>query len=193
MRWFDRLLSLIERLAMVAVGIAFALIMLVMTVDAFGRYAFNAPLPFTHELVTGYLMVAASLLALSATLAHGEHVSIDVFVRRMPRRVRLAAQVATGVLGLLFIAAVGYQGLSLTLESLSSGEVKPGVILWPVWITYAFIPLGFGILMLRLTHMTVDAALRLAGAASAGEGEDDDGEHATAPLVDADMSPHRPG
>lgn len=160
-RWLQRIESAAMGIAVVALG----LIMVLLTVDAALRYALNRPLPFTFDLTSMYLMEAAFFLALSHALRKNDHVAIELLVRRMPRRLRHLSSAAVNLLAIGFFLAVFWEGADFSWQSWIDGEVKTGAILWPIWASAVFVPLGVGLLLLRLAHGTAIEILLAAGLA----------------------------
>jgi TRAP-type C4-dicarboxylate transport system permease small subunit len=154
------LIRRLERWAMWLAAGCVVLIMLVVCVDAGGRYLFRKPLPWSFDLVSNYLMVGAAWLALSSTYRHGDHISIDLLRVRLSPRVRAGVDVVTGLLALILFAAIATTNFERTYDSLVGHEYNPGYILWPVWLSFAPIPIGAALLVLRLLHHVVAMATR---------------------------------
>ncbi len=127
-------------------------IMLVVSADAFGRYLFKAPLPVTFELVTFYLLVSSIYMAVAATYRHGDHININLIQAKLPKGVRNAAEIVFCLLTVIVFALIAWGALQHSIEAWRRKEFIPGFIIWPVWLSYLPIPLGAGLLVLRLLH-----------------------------------------
>lgn len=139
--------------ALMAVSfVATLLIMLVVLVNVVLRYGFNVPLPWSHTLISMYLMVAAFFLALPDTLNRNGHIAIDVFQWLIPVRLNHL------LLGLGFLVSVGFVGLIAWLgyndavTAFVKGERLHGSTPWPTWIPKAVMAIGCGVLALRCLH-----------------------------------------
>ncbi len=165
---YDLWLTRAERLAMILAVAALLLIMTLMTADALARYGLNRPLSFVFELVGSYLMVAAFFLALSHTLREDGHVSIDGMVKLLPARLRHAVAVVVWLLAVVFFVLVFIEGIGLTWENWQSGAAKMGAILWPKWLSAIFVPIGVGLLILRLLHRLLESLLLAVRPAAGG-------------------------
>jgi TRAP-type mannitol/chloroaromatic compound transport system permease small subunit len=122
---------------------------LISAVNAIIRKAFNYSSNAFLEM-QWYLFAASFLLAAGYTLLNNEHVRIDVVVGRFSKRVQTWIDVFGFVVFLMPVCiTIIYLGTPFFLQALRSGEISSnagGLTLWPV---YAFIPLGFGLLMLQ--------------------------------------------
>lgn len=137
--------------ALLAVGclMLFSLMMVVVT-DVSLRYLFNKPLAWSYEIISSYLMPGLFFMAASHTLRSNAHVCVDIlhnYVGRKTRRVfeALSSTLATPVFGLA--AWVSAQN---TLKDLEAGSVSSSGMELPTWTISLLLPIGFGLLALRL-------------------------------------------
>lgn len=122
--------KVLNALEIVSALVIFA-IMGVTVVDVVGRYVFNAPLPGSFEL-TQLLMVLVIFSALPAVCRAGAHITVDVLLNMVPKRIRKWPLAVCGVamaVILAFLAVVMW---------FRAGEV------WAVGdtTTYLQVPLG---------------------------------------------------
>lgn len=143
-------LARLERLGLFVAGIAFAAMMLVTVLDVVMRYVLNAPLSWSFELISSYLMVAAFFLAVSATQGRRQHVSVDVLARHLPQRLRCWLAVVSGCAVILLFALIWWAGAQGFWEAWQKNLVMDGQIPWPRWPTYLMIPVGLGLMVPRL-------------------------------------------
>ena len=146
------LLRRLEQATLVASALCVTAIMLIVCYDAAGRYIASQPLRWAFDLVTNYLLVAAAWLAVSATFTSGDHISIDLLHARLPHGTRVAADILCAVLAILVFGGITYGAAQHAREAWSAKEFYPGAVMWPVWLSYAPIPFGAGLLILRLAH-----------------------------------------
>lgn len=162
----DRALRVAEKAGITVAGIFMFAIMLVVVIDVVMRYFFNAPLSWSFELISLYLMVGLFFFSLSDALAHHAHVAVDILHLYMPRRMRHGAELIGYVLATPVFAAIFYMSVITTWESYRGNDVLAGHIAWPTWLAQICVPIGVGILVLRM-------ALRAAGhAVSFASGRD---------------------
>ncbi len=160
----ERPLALLERVGLFVAGLAFAAMMLVTVADVVLRYALNAPLSWTFELISSYLMVGAFFLAVSATQARRQHVYVDILARHLPERLRCALAVASGCAVILLFALIWWTGAEGFLSAWQKNLVMDGEIPWPRWPTYLLIPVGLGLMLPRLVlELAGDAIAAVTG------------------------------
>ena len=136
-------------------------IMLVVVCEVFLRYFFNSPLSWSYELISLYLMVGLFFFALSDTLNHNGHVSVDILHNYMSSHLRQFAEcVAYGCASLVFIGMFDVS-IIRTYDSFIGGDVMAGGIAWPTWVSYAAVPLGCGLMLLRMLFRFVGHGLSL--------------------------------
>ncbi len=145
-RAFDRFEIVLGSLAVIAI----LAMMVAVTADAFMRYAFNAPIHGTQDLVARYLMVAAYFGVLSQAYASGAQIRIDFLLRALPDRAQHVVE-ALGCFGTaILFGLIGWLAGQRAWTSFVRGEVIPGSIPWPIWLTYALVAGGTLLLVLRL-------------------------------------------
>ena len=146
----DRALGRVERVGIAVAALAFAAVMAVTVVDIVSRYALHAPLTWSFDLITNYLLVAGFFLAVSAAQANRQHVNIDLFARMMPPRLRAAVLIPGYSAAIVFVAIIAWAAATAFIGAWNSNLVMDGVIAWPRWPTYLLVTLGAGLLAFRL-------------------------------------------
>jgi TRAP-type C4-dicarboxylate transport system permease small subunit len=158
----DRVLRVIEKAGITVAGVLMFAIMVVVVIDVVMRYFFNAPLEWSFELISLYLMVGLFFFALSDTLAHDAHVAVDILHLYMPARLRHAAELVGYLLATPVFAAIFHLSVITTWQSFQGGDVLAGHIPWPTWVAQLCVPLGVGVLVLRMALRTVGHAVSFA-------------------------------
>jgi TRAP-type C4-dicarboxylate transport system permease small subunit len=140
----------VERVLMAIAMVMMLAVMFIVTADVFMRYAFNSPFSWAYDLISLYLMAGIFFLALSQAYADGAHVSVDVLQQMFPPRLkRLTECVVTGTAFVVFALMADF-GLDRTIDAYVSADVVAGAIAWPTWPSIALMPLGTGLLCIRL-------------------------------------------
>lgn len=155
----DRVHRVLVRLEQGASFVASVMLFVIMTVvvlDVAMRYFFNSPLMWSYDLISLYLMVGLFFFSLSSTLEHNEHVRVDLLLKHFPVWARHLAEVVTYLCAGAVFALIVYVMGAKTLASFAANEVAPGEIPWPTWLSLLAVPLGAGLMLLRML-------LRLAG------------------------------
>lgn len=154
----EAIIRRLENWTMALAGLCVTAMMLVVCVDAAGRYLLRRPLPWSFDLVSLYLMVGAAYFALSSTFRHGDHITIDLFYAKLGKRAQAWVGAVTSGLAAILFAIIAVTAWEKTVEAYVNGEFSPGFVLWPVWLSFLPIPLGSGLLVLRLAHHAIALA-----------------------------------
>ncbi|MES1925828.1 TRAP transporter small permease [Salinisphaera sp. T31B1] len=139
-------------------GVALVAMMVLVSVDVVARYLFNAPLTFQFELTTNYLMVMVATLALPWCERRGSFIRLSVIGRWLGVRGHNLLHAFNAIAAALVLAAIAWFSGVRTLDKYLGGDAMFGVIDWPVWLSTIWVPVGCGMLSLRLV---VDALRRL--------------------------------
>lgn len=143
---------------------ALAALVTVVLWEVVSRRIFNAPTIWAFDLA-GYLQAGGFLLAAGELLRRGEHITVDVFSRNLPLRIRAvvdllaSAVLAVAAFWLALIAA------KQTLSAWSSGQVD-WVSVWAplVWPYYASIVLAMlSLLLAGICRVSAAANIVLTG------------------------------
>lgn len=125
-------------------------IMLIVFCDVIMRYVFHSPLSWAYDLISLYLVAAVFFLSLSAAYSEGAHVNVDILQQTFPPRAIRLTELVTTAIGALVFALITYFGTLRTIDAYASRDVLSGAIPWPTWPSLALVPLGCGLMTLRL-------------------------------------------
>ncbi len=119
-------------LAVVSMSVV-ALMMLTITYDVVVRFTFAAPTDWAYPVnAAGVLLVTA--LSVPYLYAKGQHISMDLLYRALPKRTRRLADgvtaAATAFLGLI-LAVTAYRAMAVAIEG---GLTGSGTFSIPLWI-----------------------------------------------------------
>lgn len=123
------------------------------------RYVLSAPTVWQTELVT-YLLVGATLIGSAYVLMIRGHVSVDLLPHYLTERGRKRQQLASAAAGIFFCGVLLWSGSVLWYDAWVDGWRSETVWAVPLWIPYAALPLGFGLMLLQYI---ADVAARLTG------------------------------
>ena len=154
----------VERIGRAASWLSLAIVVL-MAVNVLLRYAFSIGSVWSQEL-EWHLLAPLVLLGMTYALQQGEHVRVDVFYARYPRRAKAAIDLLAGLLAVALALLVIRYSINYVQQSYAIGEISsdPGGLTHR-WLLKALIPAGFALFALQAAAQSVAAALRLAGAA----------------------------
>lgn len=136
-------------------GVALALIMIVVVTDVTMRYVLQSPLGWSYDLIGTYLMVCVFFFALSDTLHHHGHISIDFFSHSLPRRfTHISLSVGYG-LSTALLAMIAWQAWYRTDAAFSANNLISSTVPWPTWPSYFILCVGSAMITLRCGLQTV--------------------------------------
>jgi C4-dicarboxylate transporter, DctQ subunit len=96
-----------------------------------------------------YLVVWAVCLSFAAVTAADRHVKADLFVSMLPPVLKRAAAVLADALGLGMSAVLTWYGYLVAYDAWDFGDLSTTTLRFPVWIYYAALPMGAGLMALR--------------------------------------------
>lgn len=143
-------LSRLEDVLHVAGCLALAAVALLINADVVLRMLFDEPVEIQFELTEIYLMPALAALSLSRVYRDGGHLSLDVVPEAVWRIGGGAVRIAVLLLSAGFVAALAVKSGQFAARAFARDEIEFGVIDWPLGWAYASVPLGAGVLALRL-------------------------------------------
>jgi TRAP-type C4-dicarboxylate transport system permease small subunit len=146
----ERGLARIEAVVMVVVAALMLTIMLVVVADVFMRYVVNRPFSFTYDLVGLYLLAGLFFLSLSDTFRVRGHVNVDILVQHLGPVGRRWSEIVACLAGLPVFSAIAWLGWERAWDNWVSNDVLAGAISWPTWASAVLVPIGCGLLVLRL-------------------------------------------
>jgi TRAP-type C4-dicarboxylate transport system permease small subunit len=149
----DRGLRALEFIGILFAGVMLLITMCLMSLDAFLRYFFNAPLQWQYTLTSSFLLVALVCPALAWGYRTGGYIRVS--------GTWLLPPVWRGVLiraGLLlscgYISVLAWKSGEYFLDVFQSGETAISTLKWPVWLSWIWVPTGLGLLSARLLVAT---------------------------------------
>ncbi|WP_170134005.1 TRAP transporter small permease [Palleronia aestuarii] len=134
-----------------------SLISMVLSVsaDAIGRYAFRAPFSGNYEFTSFFAMVALTFMGMPGTYASGGHIRLTIFtpfLDRIPGRLSERINVIFGIVAFGLLAwATGQEAI----HKFAVLETTLGAVQFPMYWSYVWVPLGAGLLCLRLLYELV--------------------------------------
>ena len=105
------------------------------------RYLFGAPTIWAQE-ISVYLLLACAFFGFAPTMHAGEHIRIDLLVKRLGANARSALELATCLAVAAFAAVAAWGGYETVLQSLRYGRRSLTLLAVPVWIPQLVVPLG---------------------------------------------------
>ena len=122
-------------------GAALVLMALIGTADIIGTQFLASPVPGTVEIIST-LMVAGIALGLPLAQHARRHVRVEIFIDRLPARVRAALDILAQLSLALMLAGIAWMGWRMFLTSIATNEFAEGLIALPTWPARLALALG---------------------------------------------------
>ncbi len=143
----------IDAIDTVLMGIGGAMLfalMCVVVADVALRYLFNAPLQWSYQVISSYLMPGLFFMAVSHTLKSHAHVAVDILHNYVSRRTRYVFELICSVVATPVFALCAVVSARNTWKDFADAAVSTSGLAVPTWTVSVLLPIGFGMLTLRL-------------------------------------------
>ena len=145
----DKKLEKIEkRSCKVAAALVFIMIFPT-TLDVLLRYTMDEPLPSMIQL-TEFMMVGVVYLGISYVQSIKEHTKIEMATTWLPQRGQDFLDTFGYLVGLFIFLIITWQGARLAWDAWVTQDYTMGIIHFPLWPAKSVLPLGCGLLCVRL-------------------------------------------
>jgi TRAP-type C4-dicarboxylate transport system permease small subunit len=131
-------------------------IMVFVSTDVVGRYFFNHPIPGTFEF-SEVLLALIIFLALPYVQYLKANIAIRILSDRYPPRASKIFNIFCLLLGTVTFGLIAIQGMALFISSWQVREISEGTIPFPIYPFKIFVPIGFGLLFLRMAIQLLEA------------------------------------
>ncbi|SDT94712.1 TRAP transporter small permease [Stappia sp. ES.058] len=148
----EKVLSKLEDILHLAGCLCLVCVAGLINADILLRLFANRPVQIQFELTELYLMPALATLSLSRVFRDGGHLALEFTPKDLPGVLGRVISLLRLLLPAAFFTAVTFMSGKFAFEAIAHGDVEYGVIDWPLGWAYAVIPLGCGVLVLRLLH-----------------------------------------
>ena len=147
-----RLLGLFEKLYMATAMMSIFVMMLSISADALSRYLFGTPITGQYEFTQFYLLVILVFMALPRTYMIGGHIRLkllDRYRRKIP--FSLSERCNAALAAIAFGAIAWFSGLEAVDKFVNQDKLF-GAVQFPIYWSYVWVPLGCGLMALRLIY-----------------------------------------
>jgi TRAP-type mannitol/chloroaromatic compound transport system permease small subunit len=100
--------------------------------------------------IAGYLLAAASFLALAPTLKAGAHIRVTMALGAVGPRLRYFIEIVAFAIGAIGAVYVTWNLAKFAYVSWQFGDVSPGVVRVPLWIPQAAMAIGAAVFSIAL-------------------------------------------
>ncbi|WP_010138767.1 TRAP transporter small permease subunit [Oceanicola sp. S124] len=105
----------------------------------------------------GFLLAAASFLAMAHTLRAGVHIRVNLLISRLNPRATWGLELFTLALATALAAYATRYAIALTYESWDYGDMSSGMVAVPLWIPQLFMDAGLALLTLAFLDTLVES------------------------------------
>jgi TRAP-type C4-dicarboxylate transport system permease small subunit len=128
------------------------------TADVILRYGFRSPLHGSLELGE-FMMIGIVYLSIAYIQAVKGHIRIEVGSAWLPKKFQIAMDIFGYAIGLALFSIIAWRSGQLAWEAWITKDYTMGVVYFPLWPAKSIVPIGTGLLCLRLlSDMIRDSA-----------------------------------
>lgn len=149
LRSVERALGIVEWLLAIAGGAVLVVFSFLVLADVLARYLFNYSIPGVYELMQLALVVMV-YFAISYAQQKGDHIRIEIFSDERRPRMQTFVRVVGDLAGLAICAIITWRSGLYAYSAWENADAVSGLVAWRTWPAMAAVPLGFGLLGLRL-------------------------------------------
>lgn len=135
--------------------------MVLTTLDATLRYTIGHPIPYQFYFSGHYLMVAMVTLCLPWAFREGGYIRVTILTGALPSAPRNLIYRIGLLLGALYIFMLAWTSGEYTVASFAKNSVIIEELNWPVAWQWVAVPVGCGVLFLRLSLLVLGPAENL--------------------------------
>jgi TRAP-type C4-dicarboxylate transport system permease small subunit len=121
-------------------GVVFVALSVVVSVETLSRKLFNFSIQGADEL-GGYALAIGSVMAFSLALVGRNHIRVDVFHERFPKRMQAWMNALSYVLMAVFAVTIAYVAFKVVQDTRAYGSTAPTPwqtpLIWPQSVWYA--------------------------------------------------------
>ena len=137
-----------QRLEEIFLVVLMTAAVVIVAMQVITRYLLEIPLPWSEEIAR-YMFLWLTWVGASYATKERRHVSIDVIYDKLPQLGKRVCTVISCAVWLAFLCMMVYLSGKLTFSVASGGQIAVGSGI-PMWIPYAAIPTGMGLMLFRL-------------------------------------------
>jgi TRAP-type C4-dicarboxylate transport system permease small subunit len=140
--WVNGLMALLSGMAIAAAGV-------VLTWEVAGRYFLGLASDWQDELST-FLLIGATFASAAWVQARRGHVAIDALGAILPAGIDRVRRWVADLLSFVFVSFFAWKSYELLMEAVTDGQTTPSAWGPPLWIPYACMAAGMGLLAVQL-------------------------------------------
>lgn len=134
-------------------GIIVAVLAILITVDIFLRFIFHDSVRGLYELAE-FILVGSIYMSIAHVQAEKGHVRIEIFTSKLSRKIQRVLTIFGYLIGIVVFSVITWRAGCLAWQAWNTHEYSSGVVQWPMWPVKVVVPIGTGLLCLRLIYDT---------------------------------------
>ena len=137
-----------QRLEEIFLVVLMTAAVIIVAMQIIGRKFTSTALPWSEEIAR-YIFLWLTWVGAAFATKERRHVMIDVVYNQLPKLGKRVCTIISTVVWIIFLAMMVRLSLKLPLSVASGGQIAVGSGL-PMWVPYASIPTGMGLMLFRL-------------------------------------------
>ncbi|MFG1396202.1 TRAP transporter small permease [Roseixanthobacter pseudopolyaromaticivorans] len=151
-----RAMALLNRIIVLLAALVLVLAGLILSYSVASRLAFGS-MSYWQDEASVFLLVGATFMTAAYVQGRRGHVAIEALSALLPPRVNAARLLVVDIASLAFCAFFTWKSFALLEEAWIEGQVSSSSWAPPLWIPYATMTLGMGLLCLQIALQVVTA------------------------------------
>lgn len=124
--------------------------MLLTTADALMRYLAHMPIQFAFYLTSNYLMICMATMPMAWGFRTGGYIRVNLFTQHLSVAARRLLYRAGLLVGAGYVAVLAHESAGYTYKQFALNRIVVQDFNWPVGWSWIWIPVGCGLLALRV-------------------------------------------
>ena len=159
-----RIVDRLNRLGANLAELSLVLLLLLVFHEVIARYVLDKPTIYSVEL-SEYLLLFGAFISAGWVMREDKHVRMQSFINLLPPRIQKGIACLTSTVVFAFCGILVWQGSKMALMAYRGGYHSSSLLNVPMWIPYAFIPLGSLLLALQTIVLLINTIADPAGGA----------------------------
>ena len=149
------IINFLEKICLVGSCVCLLVMMVITTFDVLARKIFDYSIPSLYEFTGDYLMVALVFLSLSYVYVKGGHVRVTMFLGLVPKAIRPVLNKLLELSALALFVLITIEGWENAIRAFRFNEVSSSLLAYPLAPALFLIPIGAGMLSIRLIQSLI--------------------------------------
>jgi TRAP-type C4-dicarboxylate transport system permease small subunit len=149
----------VERVLSIVAGLIMLVLTCLTAIDVLLRFLLNKPIPGLYEL-SELMLIGIVFLSIAYVQARKEHLRIDVLASKFPSKVQFILNIFGYLAGVFVFLLIAWRSGYIAWQAWALGDYSSGLVQWPIWPAKTVVPVGAGLISLRLIRDLYDEFVR---------------------------------